>query len=95
MSHDLNEETHHFSSSSDKRPPEIRPIQPTSGTNLHDIKYHPDPVDGEDGILLVDMEAEALPEMDEDGNYLYYCNSSHTFTVDDEQSNYYSSWRRD
>jgi hypothetical protein len=62
--------------------------------NLRDIKYHSCPIDEEDGILLVDMETESVPEMDEDGNYLYYCNEGHTFTVDDEESNYYSSWKR-
>lgn len=62
--------------------------------DLRDIKYHSCPIDDEDGTLVVDFETESMPEMDEDGNYLYYCNSGHTFTVDDEDSNYYSSWRR-
>jgi hypothetical protein len=62
--------------------------------DLRDIKYHSCPVDDEDGILLVDMETESMPEMDEDGNYLYYCNSGHTFKVDEEESDYYSGWRR-
>lgn len=62
--------------------------------DLRDIKYHSCPIDDEDGILLVDMETESMPEMDEDGNYLYYCNSGHTFSVDEEESDYYSSWKR-
>ena len=55
--------------------------------DLRDIKYHSCPIDEEDGILLVDLETESVPEMDEDGNYLYYCNEGHTFAVDEDDSN--------
>lgn len=62
--------------------------------DLRDIKHHTCPIDDNDGILLVDMETESVPEMDEDGNYLYYCHSGHTFSVEEESSNYYPSWKR-
>jgi hypothetical protein len=61
---------------------------------LRDIKYHSCPDDDEDGTLLVDFETESLPVMDEDGNYVYYCPEGHTFSVDEETSDYYSSWKR-
>ena len=62
--------------------------------DLRNIKHHPCPLDEDEGTLLVDMETESVPEMDEDGNYLYYCNSGHTFAVDEDESDYYPSWRR-
>jgi hypothetical protein len=73
---------------------EITSNKRETSMDIRDIKYHSCPIDDEDGILLVDMETESMPEMDEEGNYLYYCNSGHTFSVDEEQTDYYSSWRR-
>ena len=53
--------------------------------NLHEIKYHTCPVDEEDAILLVDVETEAIPSTDAEGNIQYYCPSgSHTFSVDED-----------
>lgn len=47
--------------------------------------YYTCPEDGEDAILLVDLETETEPETDEDGNTQYYCTEGgHYFSVDDD-----------
>jgi hypothetical protein len=49
------------------------------------IKHHWCPEDEEDGILLVDVETETVPETDEDGNIQYYCpEGAHVFSVDED-----------
>ena len=51
--------------------------------DLQEIKYHTCPLDEEEGILLVDIETETVPETDAEGNVQYYCRAcSHTFSVD-------------
>lgn len=63
--------------------------------DLRDIKYQSCPIDDETGTLMVDFETESVPAMDENGNYLYYCESGgHTFSVEEDKSSYYSSWKR-
>ena len=53
--------------------------------NIHEIKYHTCPVDEEEAIILVDVETEAIPSIDAEGNIQYYCPSgSHTFSVDED-----------
>lgn len=62
--------------------------------DLRDIKHHSCPIDDQDGTLMVDYETESLPAVDEEGNYLYYCDTGHTFSVDKDESSYYPSWRK-
>lgn len=51
--------------------------------DLWPFKHHTCPMDDEDGVLLVDVETESVPQTDEDGNLLYYClEGEHTFSVD-------------
>ncbi|HEU5382404.1 MAG TPA: hypothetical protein VFV38_43880 [Ktedonobacteraceae bacterium] len=59
-----------------------RKVLPSS---LQMIKFHTSPE------IHISAEAnqktELLPEVDEDGNYLYYCNSGHTFAIDESLFN--------
>ena len=49
------------------------------------IKYHRCPEDEEEGVLLVDVETETVPETDEEGNKQYYClEGGHIFSVDED-----------
>jgi hypothetical protein len=51
--------------------------------DLWPFKHQTCPDDGEDGVLLVDVETESIPVTDENGNPLYFCvEGEHTFTVD-------------
>jgi hypothetical protein len=53
--------------------------------DIHWFKHHTCPVDEEEAILLVDVETEAVPATDEDGNLLYYCiEGHHIFSVDED-----------
>ncbi len=64
--------------------------------NLRDIKHHECPIDEKEGTLLVDFDTESVPVMDENGNYLYYCDNDggHTFAVEEDRNSYSSRWRK-
>jgi hypothetical protein len=52
-----------------------------------DSKYYPCPIDGDDAILLVDVETETIPVTDEDGNTLYYCpEGEHVFATNGDKA---------
>jgi len=40
---------------------------------LQDIKYHACPVGHKRAILLVDLQTDTIPELDNEGNRQYYC----------------------
>ena len=40
---------------------------------LQDIKYHACPVGHQRAILLVDLQTDTIPELDNEGNRQYYC----------------------
>jgi hypothetical protein len=55
--------------------------------DVEHMKYHTCPYDDEEGVLIVDLETESMPETDEDGDLQYYCLAgNHTFSLDEDES---------